>query len=186
MRRPIFLAAFLAILQGCANEPAQPSSGGARPPELTPVDVAGDYTHEASHALVPAQWGKFRRVSLFRRGPEGQRLTVSYGGGNSQCPVAITIFLDPAEQSGSVDKAFASARLEVTQAFPTAVLDHEDARNDSALVGKRAFFVIDDRRMEVGVVQNKAWDVKHRVMYPTECEDVVRDDVNGFFPGWAH
>jgi len=184
MKRPVLFAAWLAILQGCATEPA-PQVPSARPPELTPIDVAGDYLHEPSHAVVPEQYAGFRRVSIFRRGTDGQRLTVSYAHDSTSCPTAITLFLDPAEQPGSVDKAFARAKDEVMHAFPTARLDHEEARDDSALTGKRAVYRIDDKGMEVGVVQRgRAWDVKHRVIFPARCDAEVLPEVNGFFPGW--
>ena len=184
MRRQILFAAWLAILQGCAMEPT-PQAPGARPPDLTPIDASGDYTHEPSHAVVPEQYAGFRRVSIFRRGSEGQRLTVSYAHDSTSCPTAITLFLDPAEQAGSVDKAYAKAKADVLHAYPSAVLDHKDARDDSALTGKRAFYRIDDKAMEVGVVQNgKTWDVKHRVIFPARCAAEVLPAINGFFPGW--
>ena len=184
MKRPVLFAAWLAILQGCATEPA-PQVPSARPPEVTPIDVQGAYTHEPSHAIIPDQIGGFRRVAIFRRGADGLRLTVSYGLDSATCPTAITLFLDPAEQPGSVDKAFARAKDEVTHAFPTAVLDHEDARDDAALTGKRAFYRIDEKGMEVGVLQKgNAWDVKHRVIFPARCDAEVLPAVNGFFPGW--
>jgi hypothetical protein len=111
---------------------------------------------------------------------------VSYVRGPESCLTAITLFLDPAEDPRSVDKAYATAKDEVTHAYPSAALEREDARDDAALTGKRAFFLIDDRRMEVGVViAQKAWYVKHRVIYPTRCADEVRAAINGFFPGWA-
>jgi hypothetical protein len=184
MNRQLLFAAFLAALQGCATVgPPQPSTG-ARPPELVPIDVAGDYMHEPSHAVVPAEYAGFRRFSLFRRGPEGKRLTASFSGGSGPCPVAVTLFLDPAEQRGSVDKAYASARQEVTQAYPSAVLEREETSTDATPIRKRAFFLIDERRMEVGVVQNGTWDVKHRIIFPAACTEVVRPQINAFFPGW--
>ena len=184
MKFPVLFFACLALMQGCATEPAS-QVPSARPPDLTPIDVQGAYTHEPSHAVVPDQFVGFRRVSIFRRGSDGQRLTVSYALDSTSCPTAITLFLDPAEQPGSVDKAYATAKAEVLHAYPTAVLEHEDARDDPALTGKRAFFVIDEKRMEVGVAQNrKNWDVKHRVIFPTRCAAEVLPAINGFFPGW--
>jgi hypothetical protein len=184
MRRQVLFAAWLALLQGCATEPAS-QVPFARPPDLTPIEASGDYMHEQSQAVVPEQYAGFRRVAIFRRGSDGQRLTVSYSGGSAECLTAITLFLDPAEQTGSVDKAFAKAKAEVLHAYPSAVLDHEDARDDAAVTGKRAVYRIDDKGMEVGVVQNrKAWDVKHRVIFPARCATEVLPAVNEFFPGW--
>jgi hypothetical protein len=41
--------------------------------------------------------------------------------------------------------------------------------------------------MEVGVVlAQKAWYVKHRVIFPAQCTAAVNNSLNGFFPGWAH
>jgi hypothetical protein len=184
MKRQILFAAWLAALQGCATEPS-PQFPFARPPDLAPIEASGDYTHAPSHAIVPAQYAGFRRVSLFRRGPEGQRLTASYAGGTEECPTAITLFLDPADHPGSVDKAYASAKEEVVHAYPSAVLEHEDARDDSKLIAKRALFLIDYKRMEVGVlIAQKTWYVKHRVVFPAQCTETVRDAINDFLPNW--
>jgi hypothetical protein len=186
MKRHVLFAAWLAMLQGCATEPAS-QIPAARPPDLTPIEATGDYTHVPSRALIPAEMAGFRRVSLFRRGPDGQRLTVSYAGGTPECTTAITLFLDPADPPDSVDKAYATAKDEVTQAYPSATLEREESRDDPALKGKRALFLIDYRRMEVGVVlAQKAWYVKHRVIFPAQCTAAVNNSLNGFFPGWAH
>ena len=49
----------------------------------------------------------------------------------------------------------------------------------------RTIYRIDDKAMEVGVVQNgKTWDVKHRVIFPARCAAEVLPAINGFFPGW--
>jgi len=184
MKRQVLFAAWLALLQGCATEPA-PQAGFARPPDLTPIEASGDYTHEPSHALVAEQYAGFRRVSIFRRGSDGQRLTVSYAGGTPECLTAITLFLDPADQPGSVDKAYANAKDEVTHAYASAVLEREEVRNDAGFTGSRAIFRIDEKRLEVGVViAQKSWYVKHRVVFPAQCMDAVRESLNEFFPGW--
>jgi len=180
MRKHLSFIAVVALLQACATSPSPP---GPRPPDLTPIDTTESYVHEPSHAMVPAEYGGFRRVGLYRRGPDGQRLTASFAGGPPQCLVAITLFLDPAEESGRVDKSFTRAKGEVMHAYPSAVLDHEDSRTDP--VGRRAYFTVEDKRMEVGVVQtSKGWDVKHRAVSPAQCAEQARDSLNRFFIGW--
>ena len=187
MKQQFLIAALLAALQGCATNETQapPQASAPRPPELTPIEVTGPWLHEPSGAIFPPDLPPFRRVSIFKRGPEGQRVTAGYAGGPPQCLVAVTLFVDPAEEVGKTDKAFAHAKEEVVHAYPSAVLE-KNLVTDTQPVRRRADFLIDDRRMEVGIRQARPdWDIKHRAMYPAKCQEEANRMLDQFLPGWG-
>ena len=185
MKQHFRIAALLLVLNGCATNETTPQPLSPRPPELTPVEIVGPYIHEASGAVFPPDQPPFRRISIFKRGPEGQRVTAGYAGGPPECLVALTIFLDPAEEAGRTEKAFARAKEEVVHAFPNAI--HErDSETRGGVARRRADFLIEDRRMEVGVRQERgAWDIKHRAIYPAKCREEANKLLDQFLPGWG-
>ena len=173
-----FLVAALLALQGCAPVATTPS---AKPPELTPIDAAGDYTHAASGFAFPAELGGFRRMSLFRRGPDAKRIVAGYAAGPPECLTSVTLFVDPADRSVEAD--YARAKAEIQEAFGPATPDREDMIEKPS--SRYAQYSLDDRRLEVIVQDAKpGWHVKQRVMYPVKCEDEVRMRVGVFLTVW--
>ncbi len=173
------IAALVAGLLGCSAMPP------AAAPETTPLGVTGDYTHEASKFVFPADNAGFHRVSLVQRGPDATRITAGYSGGTPRCLTVVTLYLDPAAPGERVDDAFARASGAALRAHPSAILEGKDERNSEAYPGKRAIFIDGDKRVEVGLLRVKnAWDVAHRAVYPVQCAAEVRELLGNFLPGW--
>jgi hypothetical protein len=159
MKLRIFVAAALLALHGCAAGP------GARS-DLEPVEVAGDYRHEPSGFVFPAQIEDFRRISIFRRGTDAQRVIVGYAGGPPACLAAVTLFVSPALPT--IDESYARAAAEVREAYPNATLQREERH--PKLQSRFADYVIDDRRLQLVVEEQKpGWLFSYRVMFPKSC-----------------
>ena len=174
----LFLAAAVIALHGCASPPPHSPSKG---PGLVPVEASGDYVHQPSGLVFPAQLDQYRRMSLFRGSANTQHLTVGYAGGTAECLAAITMFIDPV--SGSIDEAYARATAEVQEAFGTAVLEREASH--PRLASRFADYLVEDRRLQLVVEETKpGWVLKYRVIFPAKCLETPMF-VGGFFQQFA-
>jgi hypothetical protein len=165
-----FIAAALFALAGCADGPA------------VPIEAAGDFTHAGSGYTFPPEVAGFRRISLARRDAHGSRVTVGYAGGTSQCPIAISYWIDPVEQP--LDETAARARKEIEEAYPTAVLRSTASGRVMEWEAQRSLYDLDERRMQLILVARPRWYLKYRLMYPTSCTDEIAPRITQFLDAW--
>ena len=170
----LLAAACIAAVSGCAA-PARV----ALSPDLVPIEAPGEYRHEPSHLLFPADYGAFHRVSLYRRGDDNH-IVAGYAGGPPRCLSAVTFFVDPVVPGESADTAFARARGETLKAHPAAVVESEVLDPESPW--KRAIYVDGDRRVELGLRRMGKIDVVDRAVYPARCVDEMRASLAEFLP----
>jgi len=177
--KKILMYALVAGLLGCNAMPRAPA------PDVTPLQVTGDYVHEGTKFVFPADNAGFHRVSLVQRGQDASRITAGYSGGPAQCLTVVTLYIDPVAAGERVEDTFARASADALRAHPSAILETEEERNDTTYPGKRAIFVDGDKRVEVGMLRVKGeWDVTHRAVYPVQCAAQARDLLANFLPGW--
>src|ERR1700741_2228619 len=121
MKTRLLVALLVAGLPGCATtSPRAPVMA----PDMTRLEVEGDYRHEPSHMLFPADYGAFHRVSLYQRG-DNAHIVAGYAGGPPRCLTVVTFFVDPVAPGENADVAFARARGETLAAHRGAVLESE-------------------------------------------------------------
>jgi hypothetical protein len=175
------LLALAVALAGCSTLPPPPTPANT----IFPIDTQGDYTHEPSHFQFPAQLAGFRRITLGRRGDEGQSLSAGYAGGPPECLVAMTFWVDPAPNSMpgtlGLPEAFAEGEREVMHAYPAAVKESEESQDNPQRPGRRAVYRIDVRQLELIVFAVDGWFLKYRVMYPAACAQQAARQAGGFF-----
>ena len=172
--KKLLAAACIAALSGCAAAPRVALS-----PDLAPIEATGEYRHEPSHMLFPAEYGAFHRVSLYQRG-DNNHIVAGYAGGTPQCLSVVTFFVDPVVPGESADAAFARARVDTVRAHPAAIVESEDL--DPASPWKRAIYVDGDRRVELGLRRMGQVDVVDRAVYPSRCVGEMRASLAEFLP----
>jgi hypothetical protein len=195
MKTTLLIAMSLFALAGCANAP-QPVIAAAQP-----IEAEGDYSHAASGFSFAGNIAGFKRVSLVRRDADARSITVAYAeGGTSDCPVAITFWIDPVaappapggaaelllmEDGKRLDQAFSRATREVLDTYPGAMLQSTESGMLDEMPARRALYGIDQRRLEIVVlVSRHAWYLKYRVMFPASCADEASPLVTEFFGAW--
>ena len=187
MNRPLFSCVAAALLlQACAAAP--PRAATDLPPEATPIEWPGDYSHAPSRFRFPAAVAEFRRMTLVQRGTDGLRITAGYAGGPPECLAALTLRVDPASgasDAGKLDAAFARAKAELAESHPGAALKKEQSGDDAPLPHRRAAYEDADRRFDlVAFLVEGEWLLQYRVVYPARCVDEVDERLKRFFDAW--
>jgi hypothetical protein len=175
-------ASLLALLfaGACATVETKPKT----------LAITGGYTHAPSRYAFPTEVGGARRVTLFQRGDEGKRLTAGYGTGSPECPVAITLWLDPApigQSKESMEEAFERAKAAEQEAHPEAGLILTDAK-ETPPIGRRAIYLSPESGTTTDLVIwliEDGWFVTYRAIQPERCIDDARKAGTAFYQGWA-
>ncbi|HUQ26969.1 MAG TPA: hypothetical protein VM051_00160 [Usitatibacter sp.] len=184
MKITLLTAVSMCALAGCANVPS-PSE---------------EYSHPPSGFKFAPNIAGFKRVSLVPRDPDARAVTTGYSGGTSQCPAAITFWVDPVasppapgiaaellqmEDGKRLDQEFSRATREVLDAYPAALLQSTQSGILDGMPARRAMYNIDDRRLEIVVlVARHAWYLRYRVMFPAPCADEASPLITQFFDEW--
>ena len=152
--------------------------------------ITGGYTHAPSRYAFPTEVGGARRATLLQRGDDGTRITAGYGTGTSECPVGITLWLDPApagQSAQALEEAFERAKRAEHEAYPDAGLVLQDAK-ETPPIGRRAIFLAPESGTMTDLVVwliEDGWFVTYRSVQPERCIDDARKAGREFYQAWS-
>ena len=159
-------------------------------PATRPIAVAGSYTHAPSRYVFPNEVGGAKRVTLIQRDDDAKRILAGYGTGTQECPVAITLWLDPAPAGQSkevLEEFFERAKKAEQDAYPESGLILQD-RKETPPIGRRAIYLSPGAGTTTDLVvwlQEDGWFVTYRAIQPERCIDDARKAGTEFYMGWS-